>query len=82
MEYVESVRFNRCGDKTMSPTNLEQRVERLERILDEMRNETRREPARDDWQATIGAFSADPLAKEIVDEALRLRESERQLPIS
>ncbi len=64
---------------TMATISLEQRVERLERIVEAMRGETRLgEPARDDWQATIGAFSGDPLAKEIIDEALRLRDEERQ----
>jgi hypothetical protein len=32
----------------------------------------------DDWRATVGAFSSDPRANEIIDEALRLREVERQ----
>ncbi len=65
----------------MLPTNLEQRIERLERIVDELRSERPHEPSRDDWRATVGAFSSDPLAKEIVDEALRLREMERQQPV-
>lgn len=62
----------------MASIPLEQRVERLERIVEEMRREALRgEPGRDDWQATIGAFSGDPLAEEIIDEALRLRAEER-----
>ena len=64
----------------MPPTTLEQRVDRLERIVEELRSEKLREPGRDDWRATIGAFSSDPVAKEIIDEALRLREAERQQP--
>jgi hypothetical protein len=62
----------------MSPTTLEQRVEQLERIVNELRNSPRREPGSDDWRTTIGAFSTDPQAKEILDEALRLRENDRQ----
>ena len=62
----------------MTPINLEQRVERLEHIVDEMQKESLREPGRDDWQSTIGAFSDDSPAKEIIDEALKLREKERQ----
>ena len=65
---------------TMSPTNLEQRIERLERIVEELRGDPRREPGPDDWRTTIGAFSADPRAKEILDEALQLRNTERQRP--
>jgi hypothetical protein len=64
----------------MSPTNLEQRIERLERIVDELQGDPRRDPGRDDWRTTVGAFSADPRAKEILDEALQLRNIERQHP--
>ena len=66
----------------MPTTSLEQRVERLERMVDELRSEALREPGPDDWRATIGVFSTDPLAKEIADEALRLRENERQQLVS
>jgi hypothetical protein len=47
----------------MPPTTPEQRVERLERIVDDLQNGMRREPGRDDWRAAIGAFSDDPSAK-------------------
>ena len=57
---------------------LEQRVERLEQIVEELRGKTLREPGPDDWRTTIGVFSGDPRAKEIIDEALQLRENERQ----
>jgi hypothetical protein len=66
----------------MSEASLEQRLERLEQIVEEMRREMRRppgRPGRDDWQSTIGAFADDPIADEIIDEALRLREEERRL---
>jgi hypothetical protein len=63
----------------VTPTTLEQRVERLERLVQQMREGILRgEPGRDDWQATIGVFSGDPPAQEIIDEALRLRAEERQ----
>jgi hypothetical protein len=63
----------------VAPISLEQRVERLERIVEEIRGGTLRgQPGRDEWQTTVGAFSGDPLAKEIIDEALRLRDEERQ----
>jgi hypothetical protein len=66
----------------MPPTNLEQRVERLERIVEELRGDPRRQPGQDDWRTTVGAFAADPRAEEIIDEALQLRNSERQNPAS
>jgi hypothetical protein len=62
----------------MSSANLEQRIERLERIVEKLQSEFRRSPERDDWRSTVGMFSGDPIAKEIIDEALRLREQERQ----
>jgi hypothetical protein len=62
----------------MSPTTLEQRVERLEHIVEELRGEPRHEPGPDEWRTTVGAFSTDPRAQEILDEALKLRENERQ----
>jgi hypothetical protein len=62
----------------MTPTTLEKRVERLERIVEEMRKIAIREPGRDAWQATVGMFADDPVAKEVIDEALRIREEERR----
>jgi hypothetical protein len=65
----------------MSEASIEQRLERLERIVSEMRQAMVRrpgEPGRDDWRRTIGAFAGDPIAKEIIDEALRIREEDRQ----
>jgi hypothetical protein len=64
----------------MTHETLEQRVERLERIVHELQDEPRREPGKDDWRTTIGAFSEDPQAKEIIDEALRLRDEDRRQP--
>jgi hypothetical protein len=62
----------------MTPPKLEERVERLERIVDELQARRVSEPDRDAWIATIGMFQDDPIAKEIIDEALRLREEERR----
>ena len=62
----------------MATTELEERVERLERIVDEMLTVPHVEPGREAWRATIGAFRDDPIAKEIIDEALRQREEERR----
>jgi hypothetical protein len=62
----------------MSPTTLEQRVERLEQIVEGMQSEAGREPGADDWRATVGVFANDPRAREIINEALQLREDERK----
>ena len=62
----------------MPQATLEERVERLERIVEELQGGTRAEPGRDDWRATIGMFAGDLLVKEVIDEALRVREEERK----
>lgn len=62
----------------MSSSTLEERVERLEQIVDGMRAEMSREPGRDDWRKTVGAFAGDPIAKEIIRAALEAREEERR----
>ena len=62
----------------MTPTSLEQRVEQLERIVAELQTEALFAPGRDNWRATIGAFSSDAQAQEILDAALQLRETERR----
>jgi len=65
----------------MAERTLEERVARLEQRLDELaggrasRPET---PARD-WRRTVGMFRDDPIMKEVIDGALRLREEERRL---
>jgi hypothetical protein len=50
----------------------------LEHNAEQFRDRVLREPSRDDWPATAGAFSSDPLAKEIIEKALRLRGTERE----
>jgi len=62
----------------MQQSSLEQRLERLEHIVESIRGQRQREPERTDWRDTIGAFAADPRAKEIIAEALQFRETERR----
>ena len=53
----------------------EQRLARLERIVEELQQEIRRprgQPGRDDWRRTIGTIADDPVAKEMIDEGLRI----------
>jgi hypothetical protein len=65
----------------MSEATIEQRLERLEQIVEELRQQASRkpgQPGRDDWRRTIGMFANDPIAKEIIDEALKIREEQRR----
>jgi hypothetical protein len=67
-----------CRPKIMTPVALEQRVERLERIVEEMRHDSNRAPGQNDWRTTVGAFSNDSVADEIIEESLQIRENERR----
>jgi hypothetical protein len=64
----------------MSQAKLEERVARLEKRLEELVQEksAANQPLRKDWRRTVGMFKGDPIMKEIIDEALRMREEERR----
>ena len=62
----------------MAQATLKERVERLERIVDEMQASARSEPGRDDWRASVGMFAGNAVAKKVIDAALRMREEERK----
>jgi hypothetical protein len=64
----------------MSQATLEERVARLEKRLDALVQDksTTGQPPRKDWRRTVGMFKGDPIMKEILDEALRMREEERR----
>jgi hypothetical protein len=57
---------------------VEERLDRLEKILDLVLNRLSGEmPRKKDWRRTIGMFDNDPIMKDIFDEAIRSREEER-----
>ena len=62
----------------MAQVTLRERVEKLERLVEEMRTSSRLEPGRDDWRTTIGMFTDDSFAKEVIEGALRQRNRERK----
>jgi hypothetical protein len=66
------------GGENMTQASVEERLDRLERlvdtVLDRISNE---EPRPKNWRRTIGMFDADPIMKEVIDGALRSREEER-----
>jgi hypothetical protein len=64
----------------MVEKTLEERVARLEQRLDELAGGrgSKPQPRVKDWRRTVGMFRGDPIMKEIIDGALRLREEERQ----
>jgi len=63
----------------MSQGTVEQRLDRLEQLVESVvkrlsSDETRKK----DWRRTIGMFDGDPVMREIIDEALRTRQQERE----
>lgn len=63
----------------MSETTLEERVARLEKLVDGLVQERNRYPAPGrDWRDTVGMFDGDPFFKEMIQEAFRQREEERR----
>ena len=68
----------------MSQATLEERVARLEERMDSLLQERQisaqsiKQPGRDQWMETVGTFRGDCVFKEMIDEAARLRQEERQ----
>ena len=66
----------------MSQQSLEDRVAQLESQMAALLKETSiqrpAEPGRDEWKSTIGMFDNDPVMDEIIEEALKVREEDRQ----
>jgi hypothetical protein len=55
--------------------SIEERVAALEHVV----FSRDRKVGKNDWKATLGMFDDDPIMKEIIDEALMIREEERRL---
>ena len=62
----------------ISLERLEQRVIELEKQFAELQPKPRHVPGRDDWKRTIGMLRDNRIAAEVIQEALRLREEERE----
>ena len=69
----------------MSQATLEERMSRVEQLLDQLlqsKRPTSEQPGRDDWQQTFGMFAGDPvmkeIMKEIIDAGQRIREEDRR----
>jgi hypothetical protein len=63
----------------MSQATIEDRVARLEQLVNELlQAKPSSQPGRDDWQNTFGMFADDPVIKEIIDAGRRIREEDRR----
>ena len=65
----------------MAQDTIEVRVARLEeqmsRLIGDATNQG--QPAADEWQETVGMFRSDPIVREMIEEAQRIREDDRRL---
>lgn len=62
----------------MSQATIEERVTRLEQLVNQLLQVKSAEPGPDDWKRTFGMFAGDPVMKEIIDAGQRIREEDRR----
>jgi hypothetical protein len=59
-------------------TTLEERVVKLERLVDTLLQHVDISVRKKDWRRTVGMFDGDPLMREIMEEGQRVREEDRR----
>jgi hypothetical protein len=64
----------------MPEATLEERVIKLERLMDTLQQRVEVVVRKKDWRRTAGMFDDDPLMREIIEEGQRIREEDRQKP--
>ena len=62
----------------MANVTLEERVTKLEKLVDELMHKTDTSVRKKDWRHTIGMFEGDPVMREIIEEGRRIREADRR----
>ena len=62
----------------MPETNLEQRVIKLEQMMDTLLQTLDLPARKKDWRRTAGMFDGDQLMKELIEEGQRVREQDRR----
>ena len=67
------------GENAMSQGTVEERLVRLERLVDGVLDRlSRGRTPQKDWRRTVGMFDEDPVMKAVIEGALRRREEERE----
>ena len=62
----------------MSEVPLEERVTKLEKLVDILLHRSDASARKKDWRRTAGKFDGDLLMKEIIEEGQRIREEDRR----
>lgn len=62
----------------MPETSLEERVVKLEKLVDTLWQQVGLSARKKNWRRTAGMFDDDPLMKEIIEEGQRVRAADRR----
>jgi hypothetical protein len=62
----------------MSEPSLEERIVKLEKLMDTVLQNLDIASRKKDWRKTAGMFDGDPLMQEIIAEGQRIREEDRR----
>jgi hypothetical protein len=73
-----TLEFESDLNRTQAMAGLEERVEALEREIQELRGVVRAGTPAKDWRRTIGMFAGDDMMRRIMDAALEYREEDRR----
>lgn len=57
---------------------MEERLARVEQLVEGLVRKSERPPRVKDWRRTVGMFRGDPIMKEIIEAGRRIREEDRQ----
>jgi hypothetical protein len=62
----------------MSEPSLEERIVKLEKMMDTVLQNLDVSSRKKDWRRTAGMFDGDPLMRKIIEEGQRIREEDRR----
>jgi hypothetical protein len=68
----------RQEEEIVPEATLEERVVKLERLVDMLLQRVDVSVRKKDWRRTAGMFDGDPLMREIIEEGQRVREEDRR----
>jgi hypothetical protein len=68
----------RQEEEIVPEATLEERVMKLERLVDMLLQRADVSVRKKDWRRTAGMFDGDPLMREIIEEGQRVREEDRR----
>jgi hypothetical protein len=78
--YTKKVATNNTlqEEEIVPEATLEERVVKLEQLMDTLLHRVDIAARKKDWRRTTGMFDGDPLMKEVIEEGRRVREEDRR----